>query len=354
MEQLRRSCFNLYRKSETVLHELKSVLWESTLRCNLNCGHCGSDCRSSSTISDADEVLFLNALDNIKSVYNPRKIMVGITGGEPLMRRDLSQIVDKVTKMGFPVGIVSNGYSLNPEVFIKLLNSGLRSLTISLDGLENEHNDFRNNPLSFSHALTAIKNAVLVSKNNNKFYFDVVTCVTPHNLMFLSELKDLLVKIGVENWRLFSVFPSGRAADGKYELSNVEFTEMLEFIKNERKKKNINVSYSCEGFLGKYESKVRPSYYFCRAGITNAGIYVDGKVGGCISIRSEDFIAGDLHNENFIDIWENGFDIFRNREWAKKGICSNCKSWNNCLGNGLHLYSSKKSGPSRCSLKLIF
>ena len=110
MEQLRRSCFNLYRKSETVLHELKSVLWESTLRCNLNCGHCGSDCRSSSTISDADEVLFLNALDNIKSVYNPSKIMVGITGGEPLMRRDLSKIVDKVTKMGWtPTYNATNG-----------------------------------------------------------------------------------------------------------------------------------------------------------------------------------------------------------------------------------------------------
>ena len=57
VEKIKRKSFNVFRATETKLHELKSILWECTLRCNLNCGHCGSDCLAVSTVADADEKL---------------------------------------------------------------------------------------------------------------------------------------------------------------------------------------------------------------------------------------------------------------------------------------------------------
>lgn len=352
-EHIKRKAFNIYKKTETSLHELRSILWECTLKCNLNCGHCGSDCTASCNVPNADQNLFYSALESIKTRFNPANVMVGITGGEPLMRQDLPQIIQHIKQMGFPVGIVSNGFAMTPQKFIELINAGLNTLTFSLDGLKKEHNQLRKNPLSYQHVYTAIKNAasfIEQSKNKAHFDFDVVTCVSPINIGSLEQIKDSLLQAGVKHWRLFAIFPSGRAVSQQYNLSREQFTYLMEFILQERKKNEIEVSYSCEGWLDKYEAKVRSSYYFCRAGITNAGIFIDGKVGGCISARSKDFIAGDLHQKSFIDIWENDFDIHRNRQWAYKGMCAKCKDFKYCLGNGLHLYDNIASEPNRCFL----
>ena len=271
------------------------------------------------------------------------------------MRRDLPQIIEHITDMGFPVGIVSNGFAMTPEKFTNLVKSGLKTLTISLDGLEEEHNRLRKNPLSYKHAYTALKNAaayVQLTQGKTGFVFDVVTCVHPGNIATLEQIRDSLISVGVNHWRLFSVFPSGRADDRRFNLSPEQFVRLMDFIENERKKGIIDVSYSCEGWLGRYEAKVRPSYYFCRAGITNAGIFADGRVGGCISIRAKDFIVGNLHEQSFMDIWENNFEIYRNRQWTKKGKCKDCESYKYCQGNGLHLYSSSEAEVARCSLEL--
>ena len=356
-ERFRRSLFGLYRRSETKIHQLKSVLWECTLRCNLNCGHCGSDCKASSGMPDADEKLFYSALEDIRKSQDPSKVMVGITGGEPIMRNDLANIISEVRSMGFPVGIVSNGFALTPRKFVELVNSGLNSLTISLDGLEKEHNSLRKHPKSFANAMLAIRNAaefVRQSMGRTPFDFDVVTCVHPGNIGTLHGIRDVLFLAGVRNWRLFGIFPSGRAEDGGFQLSKEQYYSMLDFISWERDKGEMNISYSCEGWLGDYEMRARGSYYFCRAGITNAGIFADGSVGGCISVRSRDFIAGNLHDKPFMKIWNEDFGVFRDRSWTKIGRCAGCSEYRHCLGNGLHLYSSLQSGPVRCSLPESF
>ena len=345
--------FRAYRASEIKLHPLRSILWECTLRCNLNCGHCASACLPSDSRPDADEKLLYRALESISNAYDPSGVMVGITGGEPTVRLDLPQIVLNIHSLGFPVGIVTNGFALSPQLFIGLINNGLRSLTVSLDGLEDEHNRLRGNSRSFANALVAIRNAarfIKQTEGGNGFGFDVVTCVHSGNIGQLPELKRILEDAGVEHWRLFSIFPSGRAGDGRFGLSTGQYCQMLDFISGARREKAMDVSYSCEGWLGEYERKARGSYYFCRAGITNAGIFSDGSVGGCISIRSRDFIAGNLNERDFLEIWNSGFDLYRDRSWTRKGMCAECREYPNCLGNGLHLHSSLDSGPARCSL----
>jgi MoaA/NifB/PqqE/SkfB family radical SAM enzyme len=73
-------------------HELREIFWECTLRCNLNCRHCGSDCRSSSLTPDMPAEDFLNAVDKITPHVDPHKVMVVITGGEALCRKDLEEV----------------------------------------------------------------------------------------------------------------------------------------------------------------------------------------------------------------------------------------------------------------------
>lgn len=86
------------------------------------------------------------------------------------------------------------------------------------------------------------------------FVFDVVTCVNKHSYMRLEEMKEFLLSLGVKRWRLFTVFPVGRAAkDPELQLSNRDFRGVMEFIKRTRKEGRIKTAYGCEGFLGNYE-----------------------------------------------------------------------------------------------------
>lgn len=169
------------------------------------------------------------------------------------------------------------------------------------------------------------------------FVFDVVTCVNKHNYAQLNELKEFLIGIGLKQWRLFTVFPVGRAAsDAELQLSGEEFRGMLDFIKQTRKEGRIRISYGCEGFLGNYEGDVRDHFFSCQAGITVGSVLIDGSISACPSIRA-DFHQGNIYKDEFMDVWENNYQPYRDRTWMKKGECATCKYFRYCRGNGMHL-----------------
>ena len=172
---LKHFIFNQFRKSETKEHELNYLFWECTTRCNLNCRHCGSDCSKDSFYKDMPLEEFLKALDTIESPSE--NFTVVLTGGEPLLRKDIELCGMEIRKRGMRWSMVSNGYLYDEKKHISLLNAGLGALTISIDGLEKSHNWLRNNDKSFEKADIAIGLAASSSRLN----FDVVTCVNKRN-----------------------------------------------------------------------------------------------------------------------------------------------------------------------------
>lgn len=311
---------------------LQEVFWECTLRCNLNCLHCGSDCRKEEMPQDMPFSDFARVLDQIVLENEPSKIMIITTGGEPLVRKDIVECGREITRRGFIWGMVSNGMLLDTLKLQLLINAGLKTIAISLDGFEAEHNWMRGNDNSFCRAVNAIK-----ALTKSSITWDVITCVNARNFSSLSKFKDFLLGLGVTHWRLFTVFPMGRAANNtELQLTSEQFRLLMEFIREERGKGDIRVSYSCEGYLGDYELRVRDYPFFCGAGINTASVRYDGAISGCLSIRSR-FDQGNIYNDNFMDVWNNRFGVFRNREWMKQGTCSNCKVWNFCRGGAMHL-----------------
>ena len=81
----------LQRKNLQQLHPLNQLFWESTLRCNVRCRHCGSDCKTQSQTSDMPLKDFLKVLDELIPHVDPHKVMIIVSGGEPLMREDLAE-----------------------------------------------------------------------------------------------------------------------------------------------------------------------------------------------------------------------------------------------------------------------
>ena len=314
-------------------HPLRQLFWESTLRCNMKCRHCGSDCRVSSLHPDMPFEDFAKVLRRIKEKYDSHKIMVIVTGGEPLMRKDIEQCGRAIYDMEFPWGIVSNGLLMTPKKIDGLLRAGLHSATISLDGFEDDHEWMRGVKGSFSNASQAI--AILANEPTIKF--DVVTCVNNRNYEKLGDLKEYLISIGLKSWRLFTVFPVGRASqDPDLQLSNERFRGLMEFIKDTRKEGRIMASYGCEGFLGEYEGLVRDNLFTCQAGLSVSSVMIDGSISACASIRS-DFSEGNIYKDEFIEVWQNHYQPYRDRSWMKKGQCADCKYFRYCQGNGMHL-----------------
>lgn len=324
---------NLY-KDLVAQHKLRTLFWECTLRCNLSCRHCGSDCRVAPELPDMPLEDFLRVLDTeVTPNVNPKDVLIIFSGGEVLLRQDLEEAGREVTKRGYMWGMVTNGMALTEERLESLIDAGLRSISVSFDGFPETHNYIRQNPQSYDKALAAIRRIIA----HPSLIYDIITCVTSPLMPRLEEFKQLLIKEGVTHWRIATIFPSGRAKyDKSLQVTDKEFVELMEFIKRTRKERKIDLSYSCEGFLGKYEAEVRDDFYQCAAGVAVASIRVDGSISGCTSIRAN-YHQGNIYKDSFWDVWQNRFQPFRDREWARKDQCADCSMFTYCQGGGMHL-----------------
>ena len=324
----------LRRKNLQQLHPLQQLFWESTLRCNVHCLHCGSDCSSSEVTPDMPAEDFLNVLDkSVTPHVDPHKVLIIISGGEPLMRTDLAEVGKALYQRGYPWGMVTNGLALTEKRFKELMQSGLRSMAISFDGMKGNHNWMRQHPLAFDGATRAIKLAAATPS----LTWDVVTCVNQRTIKQLDEMREYLWSIGVRNWRLITIDPMGRAAENpELMLSPEQHRYVLDYIR-EKRKEGLHISYSCEGFIPDYEGEIRDYLFHCMAGVSVASILIDGSISACTSIRGK-YYQGNIYHDDFWDVWENRFEPYRNRKWMKQlEPCNNCKLFRYCEGGGMHL-----------------
>jgi radical SAM protein with 4Fe4S-binding SPASM domain len=313
---------------------------------------------------------FLRVIDQSVTPYvDPHKVLIIISGGEPLMRKDLAEVGAALKQRGYPWGMVTNGLALTEKRFKELLAAGMRSIAISFDGLELDHNWLRQHPLAFEGATRAIKLAAQFgvqrgstvvqhgSKLSNterealnnieqapapaeqprRLVWDVVTCVNQRTINQLDEMQQYLWSIGVRNWRLITIDPMGRAAENpELILTPEQHRQVLDYIR-EKRKEGLHISYSCEGFMPEYEMEIRDHLFHCAAGISIASILVDGSISACTSVRGK-YYQGNIYKDDFWEVWENGFEPYRNRKWMKKlEPCKDCKLWRYCEGGGMHL-----------------
>lgn len=347
MTSIRNFFFRYFKKQEAAIHELNYLFWECTTRCNLHCLHCGSDCSQDSSHKDMPLEDFLRAIDSIKKPA--RNFTVVFTGGEPLLRKDIEQCGRELRKRNLRWSMVSNGHAYTQQRHISLLNAGLGALTISLDGLEASHNWMRNSNQSFAKVIQAIA----IAASSSRLQFDVVTCVNQRNIDELLQIKDLLISLNVKAWRLFTIIPIGRAqTNPELSLTDNQFVSLMEFIKKQRTIKGFDIKFSCEGYVGKYESDVRDTNFFCRAGINIGSILIDGSISACPNI-DRSFSQGNIYTHNFYDVWNTQFQAFRDRSWTKVGICKQCKEYKNCEGNGFHNWHGTKENVLVCHKQKI-
>ena len=338
---------------EADLHELRYLFWECTRRCNLSCLHCGSDCGRDDGQPDLDAGIVLAALRRIAGAYDAKGIYLVVTGGEPLVRPDLFDVLAEARALGFRLGMVTNGYTLTPEKATRLGAIGMESIVVSLDGPRETHDWLRDRPGSFDRAcaaLTALRQTPIR-------IVEAISCVTPRGLEQLDQTYEIARDLGATHWRVFNIFPAGRARDNADVLLDEagirRLIEEIARLRERGRREGMVVNLSEEGYLGwDWDDRVRDAPYFCRAGINIAGIMVDGALAACPNLPAW-MVQGNLREDDFVTCWEERYQLFRDRSWTREGDCGDCGHWDACRGNSLHLWDRERQQPCWCHHRIL-
>ncbi|MBI5528042.1 MAG: radical SAM protein [Deltaproteobacteria bacterium] len=352
-KRLRDARWAAVQKLSSDIHELRYLFWESTRRCNMECRHCGSDCGKNDAVRGLDADTVLRVLGRIAKAYDAEKIMLTVTGGEPLVRPDMIPVMAKARALGFRFSLVTNGWAVDDKVAEALARAGIESVVVSLDGTEEDHDWLRRREgshLRSCEALACFADAGVP-------IVEAITCVTPRSLSSLEKAYELVTSTGATHWRIFNIFPIGRAK-GRAELL-LDETGMRRLVRSvadlrkRGKKDGVVVNLSEEGWLGwDFEKKVRDTPYFCRAGVNIAGIMADGSIAACLNLPSW-MAQGNIGRDDFVEVWEKKYELFRDRSWMKQGGCAECAEWKVCRGNSLHLWDDEKKAPCWCHHKIL-
>jgi len=186
---------------------LRLLFWETTIKCNLSCAHCRrleSDETAATDLSAAQAIDLMEQLAELGRNQPVMPVLV-FSGGEPLCRDDLFELVGKARSLGITPALATNGTLINPGVAEQIRDSGIVRAAVSLDGATaGVHNKLRQMETSFERAIEGIRH--LRDKN---VPFQINITLTKHNAHQLEEVYELAKSLGAVAVHVFMLVPVG-------------------------------------------------------------------------------------------------------------------------------------------------
>ena len=345
----------LYQYKQIALKHpiLTDLFLEVTSRCNARCEHCGSRCGDIDVFDEIKSEDLKRTLFSISIHYQAENIFLNITGGEPLVRKDLFSIMDYAVKLGFHWGMTSNGMLITDEILDQMQKTNMETISISLDGLKETHEKFRNVQGCFDKIITNIQKLQNIKSIK---IVQVTTVANKKNINELEDLYQLMKQLNIKSWRVVNVDPIGRAKDNQNILLNKEdYQYLFNFIKEKRNEKIIDVEYGCSHYLDiPLENEIRSHYFYCPTGINIASILSNGDIFVCPNVeRRKDLIQGNIKVDNFVNVWENKYKQFRSLERTRGKNCYKCHKWKYCLGDSFHTFDYQNKIPMFCINEIL-
>ncbi len=322
--------------------EPKWIAWEITRRCNLSCVHCRSS--SDFNVDQHPDCSFEEAqkiLDDVASYANP--VMV-LSGGEPLLRKDVFKIAQYGSTKGLRMCLATNGTLVTDEICNKIKEAGIKMVSLSLDGAKAEtHDNFRNQKGAFDGTMQAIN---LFKQHDIPFLIN--SSFTLRNREEIPEIYKLVKTLGATAWYMFMIVPTGRGEEIMEELIPEKvYDDILEWHYNiEKEEDELLMRPTCAPHYYRMvlqKSKEEGSNYKrrslkfstggskgCLAGQLICLIDVHGDILPCSYFPKS---AGNIHDKPFKEIWENS-ELFLNLRDFKgyKDNCGQCEYVNVCGG----------------------
>jgi len=329
--------------------EPRWIAWEITRRCNLKCIHCRS--ASEEVVSGYEDFPTQEAYRIIDDIADYAKLVVVLSGGEPLLRSDVFDIAGYGAEKGLRMCLATNGTLVTDEVCEKIRTSGIKIVSLSLDGAsEDVHDDFRKQKGAFSGTINAAR---LFKKHGIEFLIN--SSFTKRNQEEIPKVYKLAKGLGATAWYMFMIVPTGRGEGIMDELiSKEDYEEILRWhYEMEKAELDILMRPTCaphyyrivlqmskeEGI--KFERRTLKfstgGAKGCIAGQLIALIDVNGDVLPCSYFPKS---AGNIKEKSFKEIWENS-ELFKElRDFRRyKGRCGSCEYITVCGGCRARAYA---------------
>jgi AdoMet-dependent heme synthase len=326
---------------------LRLVAWEITRNCNLECVHCRAAATKGPYTGELDTKAGFKLLDQIAELGEP---IVILTGGEPLLRQDIFEIAAYGTRKNLRMVMAPNGTLITDKIADKLIDAGIKRISISLDGASKEsHDKFRGVKGAFDGALRGIQHA-----KNAGIEFQINTTITKTNLDQIPAIQQLAIDLGAVAHHIFLLVPTGR---GKYiidqEITSTEYEETLNWFYDQKEKTPLQLKATCAPhyyrILRQRAKKDGKTVSFQTHGLDAVTRGCLGGTGFCfISHRGIvqpcgflDINCGDITRKSFVEIWKNSeiFQHLRNFD-ELKGKCGACEYKKVCGGCRARAYEA--------------
>jgi radical SAM protein with 4Fe4S-binding SPASM domain len=302
------------------------VSWNVTSRCNLKCSHCYINAGESQFREELSTDAAKMLVHQITEVSKPLLIL---SGGEPLLRDDIFEIVRYGADRGLKMGMGSNGMLIDDSVAKKLKDAGMGTVAISLDSsVPERHDEFRGVEGCWEYAVNAIE-----SLKKFGVQVQVNTTVTRQNYDEVDDIMSLAEKLGVENFHLFFLVPTGRGTNVE-DITPRMYEDMITNTLTQITKYKMNVKPSCAPQFMRVakELGVDMTRWIrgCVAGLYYCRIYPSGEVTPCPYMPIN---LGNIRDRSFRDIWFNS-EVFKAlRDFNQlKGKCGKCEYREVCGG----------------------
>ena len=316
------------------------IFFELTKRCNLGCIHCRASATKEPLPGEMTTPEVFHFIDEVASFAQP--IMV-LTGGEPLYRKDIFEIIKHTVERGLKAALATNGTLITSEMAAKIKEAGVTRVAISLDGAkEATHDGFRMQAGCFEQALNGVK---LLREQG--VGVQINTTVTKHNLTEIPAIYNLALKLGAQAFHIFLLVPvgCGLTIAREKEITPEQYEEILHWFYDREQEGKIELKATCAPHYYRIrlqraaaeEKKVHPARG-CLAGSAVCFVSHQGDVQPCGDLP---LAAGNVRKEKFKDIWERSalFSDLRNTDLLK-GKCGECEYKVICEGCRARAYAS--------------
>ena len=300
--------------------------WNVTRECNMKCSHCYINATEKKLSNELTTQEGKNLMDQICQVSKPLLIL---SGGEPLLRPDIYELIQYGASKGLKMGLGSNGSLIDDTVAAKLKAAGIATVSISLDShIPAQHDEFRGVAGAWEKAVNACK---ALRKNN--VLVQVNTTLTQQNYNQIDDIMSLAEEIGVENFHLFFLVPTGRGAK-LTDISPQKYEDMITNTFAKVAKHKLNVRPSCAPQFMRIAKgmglDMRQWVRGCMAGLYYCRIYPNGDVTPCPYLPVK---LGNVREKSFKEIWFNS-QIFKSLRDPNslKGKCGACEYRSLCGG----------------------
>jgi len=304
---------------------LSIISWNVTRRCNLGCKHCYLPARShdNESSNELNTGEALQVIDQIASI-NP-EVMLILSGGEPLMRKDIFELAAHASQKKMMVVLGSNGILIDEAVTSKLRSSGVSGISISLDSVDPKiHDEMRSLDGAWKKAVSAIDICV-----NSGLSVQVNAVITKKNYDDISRLVEYSRSLGAKVFSPFFLVCTGRGEE-LTDITPVQYEKILSsVVERDGKHGDMMIRTRCAPTFRRILYQADPDSSLlkmdtgrCLAGLRYCRITPEGDVTPCPYMPLS---AGNVRSGTFRDIWTNSELFISLRKRALKGKCQACE-----------------------------